>query len=124
MAADTASLDECALHLHATIVSRPTDDRAVIDVGTKSLSSDLVAPSAGPGYGLILGYPDAVIECLNEEHGVVDIARCPEKPRFGEPVRIVPNHVCVVSNLHDEVATSRDGKVTGSHAVAARGRTR
>ena len=124
VAVGAANLDDCALHLHATVVSRPTENRAVLDAGTKSLSSDLVALSAGPGYGLILGYPDAVIERLNEEHGIVDIARCPKKPHLGELVRIVPNHVCVVSNLHDEVVTSRDGKITGNLAVAARGRTR
>jgi D-serine deaminase-like pyridoxal phosphate-dependent protein len=122
--AGTASLDECALCLHATVVSRPTEDRAVIDAGTKSLTSDLVAPSVGPGYGLILGYPDAVIERLNEEHGVVDLSRCEERPALGERVRIVPNHVCVVSNLHDEVVMSRDGRVVDTWRVAARGKTR
>ena len=96
----------------------------MIDAGTKSLSSDRVAPSAGPGFGLILDYPDAVIERLNEEHGVIDLSRCLRKPGLGEHVRIVPNHVCVVSNLHDEVVTTRDGQVTGNQAVAARGRTR
>lgn len=124
VAAGTASLEECALHLHATVVSRPTEDRAVIDAGTKSLTSDLVAPTAGSGYGLILEYPDAVIERLNEEHGVLDLSRCDRKPGLGERVRIVPNHVCVVSNLHDEVVVSRDGRVVDSWRVAARGRTR
>ena len=122
--AGAASLDECALLLHATVVSRPTEDRAVIDAGTKSLTSDLVASSVGPGYGLILGYPDAVIERLNEEHGVVDLSRCDGKPALGERVRIVPNHVCVVSNLHDEVVMSRDGRVVDTWRVAARGKTR
>ena len=111
VAADAASLDECALHMRATVVSRPTDDRAVIDAGTKSLTSDLVATSVGPGYGMILGYPDAVIERLNEEHGIIDLSRCGAKPAVGEQVAIVPNHVCVVSNLHDEVVLSRDGRV-------------
>ena len=87
VAAGAAGLDECALHLHATVVSRPTDDRAVIDAGTKSLTSDLVAASVGPGYGLILGYPDAVIERLNEEHGVIDLSRCGTKPALGERSR-------------------------------------
>jgi D-serine deaminase-like pyridoxal phosphate-dependent protein len=122
--AGAASLEECALHLHATVISRPTEDRAVIDAGTKSLTSDLVASSVGEGYGLILGYPDAVIERLNEEHGVIDLSRCREKPALGERVRIVPNHVCVVSNLHDEVVMSRDGRVVDTWRVAARGKTR
>jgi D-serine deaminase-like pyridoxal phosphate-dependent protein len=124
VAAGAASLDECALHLHATIVSRPTGDRAVMDAGTKSLSSDPVAPSAGPGFGLILDYPGAVIDRLNEEHGMIDLSRCERKPQLGERVRIVPNHVCAVSNLHDDVVTSRDGHVVDDCHVAARGRTR
>jgi D-serine deaminase-like pyridoxal phosphate-dependent protein len=122
--AGAASLEDCALHLHATVVSRPTEERAVIDAGTKSLTSDTVAPSVGPGFGLILGYPDAVIERLNEEHGVLDLSRCREKPALGERVRILPNHVCVVSNLHDEVVISRNGRVVDTWRVAARGKTR
>lgn len=122
--AGAATLDECAFHLHATVISRPTENRAVIDAGSKSLSSDGIDPAFGTGYGLILGYEDAVIERLNEEHGIVDLSRCAKKPVVGERLRIVPNHVCVVSNLHDEVAVSRGGEVVGLWPVAARGKTR
>jgi D-serine deaminase-like pyridoxal phosphate-dependent protein len=73
---------------------------------------------------LILEYPDAVIERLNEEHGMLDLSHCDRKPEIGERVRIVPNHVCVVSNLHDEVVMSRAGGVVDSWRVAARGKTR
>jgi len=119
-----ATLDECALHLHATVVSRPTETRAIIDAGSKSLSSDRVAPQVGEGYGLILEYPDAIIERLNEEHGILDLSHSARKPAIGERVRIVPNHVCVVTNLHDEVVTMRNGLVEATLPVAARGRTR
>jgi D-serine deaminase-like pyridoxal phosphate-dependent protein len=122
--AGAAGLEECAFLLHATVVSRPTEDRAVMDAGSKSLSSDQVAPSVGPGYGLILGYEDAVIERLNEEHGVIDLSRCNKKPVIGERIQIIPNHVCVVSNLHDEVAVARDGHLVDTWRVAARGKTR
>ncbi|HEV2675221.1 MAG TPA: alanine racemase [Aliidongia sp.] len=122
--AGVAALDDCALHLHATVVSRPTENRAIIDAGSKSLSSDRVAPSVGEGYGLILEYPDAIIERLNEEHGILDLTHSARKPAIGERVRIVPNHVCVVTNLHDEVVTSRNGLVEATLPVAARGRTR
>ena len=67
---------------------------------------------------------DAVIERLNEEHGIIDLSRCDTKPALGEQIAIVPNHVCVVSNLHDEVVLSRDGRVVDTWRVAARGRTR
>jgi D-serine deaminase-like pyridoxal phosphate-dependent protein len=124
VAAGAASLDECALHLHATVISRPTADRAVIDAGSKSLSSDRVDPSAGTGYGLVKGYEDAVIERLNEEHGVIDLSRCSRKPQLGERLQILPNHVCVVSNLHDEIAVARGGMLIDTRRVEARGKTR
>ncbi|HEX7391177.1 MAG TPA: D-TA family PLP-dependent enzyme [Acidiphilium sp.] len=122
--AGAASLDECALHVHATVVSRPTETRAIIDAGSKSLTSDLVAPAVGPGYGLILDYPGAIIERLNEEHGMIDLSACARKPSIGERIRIVPNHVCVVSNLHDEVIAIRGGVVVDTLKIAARGLTR
>jgi D-serine deaminase-like pyridoxal phosphate-dependent protein len=124
VAAGAATLDDCALHVLASVVSRPTPDRAILDAGSKTLSSDRVAPSVGEGYGLILEYPDAVIERLNEEHGIVDLSGCARRPAIGERVRIVPNHVCVVSNLHDAVAVTRDGEVVDTWRVAARGCTR
>ncbi len=117
------SLEECALHVHATIVSRPTEDRAVIDAGSKTLSSDLIKPEYGKGYGLILEYPEAVIHKLNEEHGIIDLSACSEKPELGEVVRIVPNHVCVVTNLHDEVVVHRGGMVEARWPIWARGKT-
>ena len=123
VAAGAATLDDCALHVVATVVSRPTADRAVIDAGSKSLSSDLVAPEAGPGYGLLLDYPEAVITRLNEEHGTIDLSACTRRPTLGERLRILPNHVCVVSNLHDAVVMVRDGRVVETVPVAARGRT-
>lgn len=124
VAAGAATLAECALHVHATIISRPTEDRAIMDAGTKSLTSDMVAPSVGAGYGLLIDYPDAVVERLYEEHGVIDLSRCGTKPSVGDHVRVLPNHVCVVSNLHDEVVISRDGQVIDTWHVAARGKTR
>jgi D-serine deaminase-like pyridoxal phosphate-dependent protein len=124
VAAGAAGLDECALHVHATVISRPTSDRAVIDAGSKSLSSDRVDPSAGAGYGVIRGYEDAIIERLNEEHGVIDLSRCSKKPQVGERVQILPNHVCVVSNLHDEIAVARGGVLIDTRRVEARGKTR
>lgn len=124
-----AALDDCALHVHATVVSRPTPDRAIIDSGSKTLSSDLLPPDLvqrgfGAGYGLILEYPDAVIERVNEEHGMVDLSAGERRPEIGERIRIVPNHVCVVTNLHDEVVLARDGVAREIVSVSARGRTR
>lgn len=113
------SEDDCAMHVLATVVSRPTADRAVIDAGSKALTSDLQSFS---DFGLVVGYPQARITSLSEEHGVIDLSNCTgPRPQIGEKLFIIPNHTCVVSNLFDTMVFHRDGIVTRVEQVAARG---
>jgi D-serine deaminase-like pyridoxal phosphate-dependent protein len=112
------SLDNCALNITTTIISRPTADRGILDAGSKTLSSDLVGLE---GYGLILEYPDADIYALSEEHGHVDFSKCEHKPQIGERVTVIPNHCCVVSNLFNQMIGVRQGTVEVIWDVAARG---
>ncbi len=112
---------QCALHVIATVVSRPTADRGVLDAGSKTLTSDLLGFDT---YGLILEYPRAHLYALSEEHGHVDFSQCRRKPEIGERVTILPNHVCPVSNLVDEVIGIRHGRVEVLWPVAARGKVR
>ena len=122
MAASAATLEQCALNLLVTVVSRPTSNRAVIDAGSKTFSSDQLATNQG--YGLVLEYPEAILERINEEHGMLDLSACNRKPQIGEQLRIIPNHACVVTNLHDEIVAHREGKVEAIWQVLARGKTR
>jgi len=97
VARGTCSWDDCAGHVLATVVSRPASTRAVIDAGSKALTSDLLGLE---GHGHLVDHPDVRITGLSEEHGVMDIPEdCSLK--VGDRIRIVPNHVCVVANLFD-----------------------
>jgi len=116
--AGLCDFDDCAMHVLATVVSRPTDTRAVLDAGSKALTSDLLGFS---DHGLLVDYPDSSVATLSEEHAVVDLSRCETKPAIGERVRIIPNHTCVVSNLFDRLVFHRNGVVTRIEPVAARG---
>jgi D-serine deaminase-like pyridoxal phosphate-dependent protein len=115
------SVSDCALHVLATVVSRPTRDRAIIDAGSKALSSDLV--DSVPGFGQVLEYPKATIYQLNEEHGYVDLGSGGD-PAVGEVVTILPNHVCVAVNLFETAIVHRSGHIVGEWPVAARGKLR
>jgi len=117
----TATWDNCAMRVRATVVSRPADGRAILDAGTKVLTSDQYGMK---GYGHVMEYPEAVVANLSEEHGVVDLSACAERPKVGEVVHVVPNHCCVVSNMVDEVYGVRGGAVEVVWPVAARGRVR
>ena len=123
VAAGAAGWEDCALTVHVTVISRPEDDRAIIDAGSKTFAADIMPGGQQLGYGHILEYPEARIDRISEEHGMVDLSNCARKPAIGERLRVVPNHVCPVSNLHDRVATVKDGAFLGFVDVAARGRT-
>src|SRR5262245_46549623 len=125
----SAALDDCALAVVSTVVSRPARDRVIFDAGSKTLTSDGARGfAAQPGHGLVypsvnaaLPDPSIVIERLNEEHGV---ARVPESCTLspGDRVRILPNHSCVVTNMVDELLVVRESEVVDRLPVAARGR--
>ncbi len=112
-------LEDCALSVLATVVSRPAPDRCILDAGSKALSSDLLGLD---GHGLIVEHPEWTIHALSEEHGHVRIPAGAAGPEVGERVRIIPNHACVVSNLFDLVHGARAGRIEMAYAVAARGR--
>ena len=115
----TATWDHCAMRVRATVVSRPTPTRAILDAGSKVLTSDLYFMK---GYGHLMEYPEAAITGLSEEHGTVDLSACAERPKVGDVVHVVPNHCCVVTNMVDEVHGVRNGAVEVVWPVAARGK--
>lgn len=117
----TCDVGDCAMTVLATVLSVPAEDRIALDCGSKTLSSDPLRPRPN-GHGWILGRKSR-IDRLSEEHGVVRVERG-ETFRVGEKVRVLPNHACVVSNLHDRIVLVRGDRVEGEWAVAARGRVR
>jgi D-serine deaminase-like pyridoxal phosphate-dependent protein len=119
--AGAATWDDCAMRVRATVVSRPTETRAVLDTGQKVLTADQKNVT---GYGRIVEYPGAVIAGLSEEHGVVDLSGEAGRPKVGEVVHVIPNHCCVVTNMMDEIFGVRNGKVEVVWPVAARGKVR
>ena len=115
-------LEDCALRILATVVSTPTPARAILDTGSKALTSDLAVGATG--YGYLVEHPEAHVERLNEEHGIVDVSACESRPRIGDRVSIIPNHACAATNLYDELVLHRGGEVVDTLPIAARGRLR
>jgi D-serine deaminase-like pyridoxal phosphate-dependent protein len=120
------SLGECAATVVCTVVSRPSEDLAVIDGGSKTFATD-VQPGTDPlnleGFGHVAGYPGAVLERLTEEHGMLAVTG-EHDLGVGDTLRIIPNHVCSTVNLHDALyLAGRDGTVEEVR-VAARGKVR
>jgi D-serine deaminase-like pyridoxal phosphate-dependent protein len=119
MACGAATLEDCALNVVATVVSRAAPDRGIVDAGSKTLTSDT---GGLDGHGLILEHPQARIAKFAEEHGFLDLAACNDRPEVGDVVRIIPNHVCVVVNMVERLIATRGNEIVGEIPVAARGR--
>ncbi|HEV8534310.1 MAG TPA: hypothetical protein VGR87_01110 [Candidatus Limnocylindria bacterium] len=113
--------EDVALFARATVISRPADDRAIVDAGSKTLSTD--APwEPGRGFGYLASDPTTRVASLWEEHGVLRLGENAGGLRVGDRVSIVPNHVCTAINLRDRILGVRDDRIEAVWTVAARGR--
>jgi len=137
VALGAASIDDCALTVLATVVSKPAPDRIILDSGSKTLTNDGARGfAASPGYGLVFrtgagnrepgagglhSDPNLLIERLSEEHATVRVISGSTDLEPGDRVRVLPNHSCVVSNLVDTAWLVDDERVEPL-AIAARGR--
>ncbi len=120
------SLDECAASVVCTVISRPSEDLAVIDGGSKTFATD-VPPGSEPlnlqGFGHVVGYPGVVLERLTEEHGMLALdGDCDLE--VGDTLQVIPNHICSTVNLHDEVYLVDEDGAVEKMRVAARGKLR
>jgi len=43
---------------------------------------------------------------MNEEHGYVDLAHVEREFTIGDRVHVIPNHICVAVNLHEQCTAS------------------
>ncbi len=118
------NLEDCAVRVVTTLVSTAVPGHAIVDAGSKTLSSDRLSSGPATGFGRIVEAPDAPLVKLNEEHGHLDVTRSLHSFRVGETLTIIPNHVCTCVNMHDEVFLIRNGEVVGSWRIAARGKIR
>jgi D-serine deaminase-like pyridoxal phosphate-dependent protein len=116
----SATPDDCALSVLATVVSTPERGRAVLDAGSKSLAADRAPES--PGSGMLREDGKAVLVKVNEEHGFLDLSRSEIDLHVGDKVQVIPNHACVVANLFDESNAVRGGEVADTWKIAGRGR--
>jgi D-serine deaminase-like pyridoxal phosphate-dependent protein len=115
--------EDCAYSVLATVVSTAVEGQAVVDAGAKALAREELRGPGG-GYGALLARPEVVVSSLSEEHGILDLSRTDWRPRVGDRVRIVPNHVCVSVNLQDALWAVRGAEIVDRWPVLARGRER
>ncbi len=104
---------EIALSVLVRVISRPTADKAVLDLGVKGAGGEFGVPC-------LRDYPDVVIPYfLSEEHTVIQNA--PDWP-IGQPLHLIPSHACTTCNLHRELVVHEDGIVVDIWPIEASGK--
>ena len=114
----TCAWEDCAGRVVATVVSVPSEGRAIIDAGSKILTTDLLGLE---GFGHVVGHPQSRIAGLNEEHGTI-LCGPDDRLEVGEQVNIVPNHICVVANMVDNAWLERKTGGMSVLTIDARGK--
>jgi D-serine deaminase-like pyridoxal phosphate-dependent protein len=115
------SPDDCAYTVLATVVSTAVSGQAVTDAGSKALGREPLRGAEGEGFGALLDHPEVTVRAMSEEHGTLDLSKTSWRPRIGDRVRIVPNHVCYSVNLQPLLWAVHEGRVVDCWDVAARG---
>ena len=103
---------EIAMSLLVRVISRPTADKDVLDVGVKGAGGEFGVPG-------IKDYPDVVVPFfLAEEHVVVN-----NSPNWsiGQPLHLIPSHACTTCNLHREFVVHENGRVVDVWPIEASG---
>lgn len=100
-----------AVAMIATVTTSRSNGEIVADVGSKRLALDW-------GYPALAGY-DAVHLGTSEEHTMFRLTEG-HIPRVGEPIAIIPAHVCSTMAIHQSAVACRSGAVEDIIEIDAR----
>lgn len=112
------SVDQVALAIWCTVISRPDTQTATIDAGAKTFSGDVVPDRMGLlGYATAVDYAATLVR-MSEEHGVLQLADGVDLP-IGTRIAMRPIHVCTTVNLSDTMYLQAvDGNCTPIQVLA------
>jgi D-serine deaminase-like pyridoxal phosphate-dependent protein len=122
--------DDCAITVLATVISTPAPNRAVLDVGARTLSNDTLAHlqwkpdylvDGRPSYGIVKGRPDLRLGRLNMEVSVVYPTNLEKRPTIGDQLEIIPNMVNIATNFQEKMYAVRKGEIEGEILLTGRG---
>jgi D-serine deaminase-like pyridoxal phosphate-dependent protein len=103
-----------AISLLATVVSRPAPDRAILDIGQKSVSQYRTPP-------VLRDHPDNPITGLSAEHATVTVDPTSDL-RIGDKVHVIPGYSDFTFVLHDRALAHRRGRIVAVWELLGRGR--
>lgn len=114
----------CAASVLASVLSKPTKERVILDVGAKGITmqerTEGICCSNGKGH--IKGFTDVNIQRIFDEHAIINNTEFHEKVNVGDKVEIIPVHICPVCNLYNCAVLISNGEVIDTLEIACRGK--
>lgn len=110
----------------ATVISKPTPERVILDVGAKGLTMQTRTKGlcTTKGLGKLVGWEDVYLERVFDEHAIILNRAFHDAVQVGDKVEIIPNHICPVINLYDTAWLVSGEEVLREVAIAGRGKLR
>jgi len=118
------SYDKCAATVLTTIISKPTEERVITDVGAKGITmqSRSKGITATKGLGKIKEFDNVYIDSVFDEHAIIYDKEFNNKVNIGDKIQIIPNHICPVSNLYEKAYVVSHGDVVEEVTVEGKGK--
>jgi D-serine deaminase-like pyridoxal phosphate-dependent protein len=104
-----------ALTVLATVISRPTLERAVLDAGRKATNPDLHPP-------IVKDFSDATVLQLSAEHCTLQLGPESQRLRIGDQVELIVGYADFTTPLHDEFYVFDGDRLEAIWPIWARGR--
>jgi D-serine deaminase-like pyridoxal phosphate-dependent protein len=99
------------------VVSHPHPGIVTCDAGHKTVSADAGIPTC-----TVLGHPELTPLSPSEEHLPMAVKEGAAAPQIGEPLYLLPRHVCPTVNNFNDALLVRNGTIESTEPVSARGR--
>jgi D-serine deaminase-like pyridoxal phosphate-dependent protein len=118
------TIENCAATVLATVISKPTSERVILDVGAKGLTMQErnVGICATQGKGTIVEFPKTYINKVFDEHAIINDSNLRSKVNIGDKLRIIPVHICPVCNLYNEAWLVKNDKVIKKIDISGKGK--
>lgn len=118
------TLDRCAATVLSTVISRPTSERVITDVGAKGLTAQTRTKGicATPGLGTVKGFDGVHVFDVYDEHAIFYNRAFREAVQVGDRVEIIPVHICPVCNLYEKAYVVSGGQVVEELPILCRGK--
>lgn len=116
--------DTCAATVLTTVISKPTRERVITDVGAKGITQQhrRVGLTATEGLGKVVGFDNVHIDDVFDEHAIIYDQAFSNQVNIGDKIEIIMNHICPVSNLYERAYLIEDEEVLEEIEVSARGK--